>query len=187
MSARRGPLVTRRPRLPRWLRARFWRFAFRRLGWRLGLVPGVYLRHHHTGAVDLVIAGRCVPKTKWRYETMRADPCVYCGGKANTIDHIEPMARGGKYYTWRNQAPACTTCNHDKADLPLLRFLVERPTRSKGVRSSKGNSQRKLERRFVRHMLKPEKCPPPLRHPISDKLMAALEQVRARQDEAGGG
>ena len=41
--------------------------------------------------------------------------CGYCGGKADTIDHIKPKAQGGKH-TWRNVAAACRPCNGKKRD-----------------------------------------------------------------------
>lgn len=41
--------------------------------------------------------------------------CVYCGGKANTIDHVFPASRGGRS-SWENQAAACEPCNAFKAD-----------------------------------------------------------------------
>lgn len=41
--------------------------------------------------------------------------CVYCGSKANTVDHVLPASRGGKS-TWDNLAAACSPCNGFKAD-----------------------------------------------------------------------
>lgn len=41
--------------------------------------------------------------------------CVYCGGKANTVDHVFPASRGGRS-SWENQAAACEPCNAFKAD-----------------------------------------------------------------------
>lgn len=41
--------------------------------------------------------------------------CVYCGGKANTVDHVIPASRGGAN-SWENLAGACSPCNHSKAD-----------------------------------------------------------------------
>ena len=43
--------------------------------------------------------------------------CYYCGGsfsqEALTMDHIVPLARGGKS-TRGNVVPACKTCNNKK-------------------------------------------------------------------------
>ncbi|MFC5676626.1 HNH endonuclease [Aeromicrobium endophyticum] len=41
--------------------------------------------------------------------------CAYCGGKAETVDHIVPRSRGGAL-TWENAVAACLRCNHRKAD-----------------------------------------------------------------------
>ena len=41
--------------------------------------------------------------------------CAYCGGKADTVDHVVPRSRGGDH-TWENCVAACSTCNHRKAD-----------------------------------------------------------------------
>ena len=41
--------------------------------------------------------------------------CAYCGGTAETVDHIVPRSRGGGL-TWDNAVAACLRCNHRKAD-----------------------------------------------------------------------
>lgn len=41
--------------------------------------------------------------------------CVYCGGKADTIDHVQPRSRGGAH-TWENCVACCARCNTRKAD-----------------------------------------------------------------------
>ena len=41
--------------------------------------------------------------------------CGYCGQWGNTVDHILPQSRGGKY-TWMNTITACFKCNNVKAD-----------------------------------------------------------------------
>lgn len=45
----------------------------------------------------------------------RDGKCAYCGGKAETVDHIIPRSRGGML-TWDNAVAACTRCNHRKAN-----------------------------------------------------------------------
>ncbi|MCU1641710.1 MAG: hypothetical protein JWN03_1985 [Nocardia sp.] len=44
--------------------------------------------------------------------------CAYCGGKAETIDHVIPRSRGGPH-TWENCVASCAPCNHRKADKML--------------------------------------------------------------------
>lgn len=41
--------------------------------------------------------------------------CAYCGGKAETIDHVVPKSRGGAH-SWLNCVASCAKCNHRKAD-----------------------------------------------------------------------
>jgi 5-methylcytosine-specific restriction endonuclease McrA len=41
--------------------------------------------------------------------------CAYCGGKADTVDHVVPRSRGGEH-SWENCVAACSGCNHRKAD-----------------------------------------------------------------------
>lgn len=53
------------------------------------------------------------------------DPCVYCGGKAEHLDHIQPVTRGGEG-TWDNLAPACARCNQSKQTKSLLAFMLSR-------------------------------------------------------------
>ena len=54
--------------------------------------------------------------------------CGYCGGKADTIDHIVPRAQGGKN-TWENVTAACKSCNAKKgARTPEeMGWALERP------------------------------------------------------------
>lgn len=54
-----------------------------------------------------------------------ADPCVYCGQPATSLDHIDPIARGGDG-DLTNIAPSCGRCNSAKRDLPLLQFLIRK-------------------------------------------------------------
>lgn len=41
--------------------------------------------------------------------------CQYCGGHADSIDHVFPRSRGG-LHTWDNVAAACKPCNLTKRD-----------------------------------------------------------------------
>lgn len=71
-------------------------------------------------------AGRTKEGTEY-IEILRRDPCAYCGGRADAIDHIEPLARGGGN-TWENLASACGSCNSKKRDKVLLLFLLAQAT-----------------------------------------------------------
>lgn len=54
---------------------------------------------------------------------LRGDPCAYCGGPMEHIDHITPIARGG-VGTWDNLTAACSSCNQSKHTRTLLDFLL---------------------------------------------------------------
>ncbi len=41
--------------------------------------------------------------------------CGYCGGTANTIDHVLPRSRGGQD-SWENLVACCLRCNNVKGD-----------------------------------------------------------------------
>lgn len=41
--------------------------------------------------------------------------CQYCGGRADSIDHVMPRSRGGQH-AWENVAAACRSCNLTKRD-----------------------------------------------------------------------
>lgn len=41
--------------------------------------------------------------------------CAYCGGFANTIDHVLPRSRGGAD-SWENLVACCLKCNNVKGD-----------------------------------------------------------------------
>ena len=60
--------------------------------------------------------------------------CAYCGGKAETIDHVVPRSRGGTH-TWENCVACCARCNHKKADKLLAELgwpLRTMPTAPRG-------------------------------------------------------
>ncbi|GAA3839310.1 HNH endonuclease [Saccharothrix violaceirubra] len=81
--------------------------------------------------------------TRWRYArpprwsrrgVLRRDGhrCAYCGGPADTVDHITPLSRGGERTSWLNTVACCgraaRSCNSRKGDrLPAeagMRLLV---------------------------------------------------------------
>jgi 5-methylcytosine-specific restriction endonuclease McrA len=41
--------------------------------------------------------------------------CQYCGGRAESIDHVVPRSRGGEH-TWENVVACCRACNTHKRD-----------------------------------------------------------------------
>ncbi len=53
---------------------------------------------------------------------LHKDPCAYCGGECEHIDHIVPVDGGGTL-TVENVTAACGRCNVRKSTTPLLLFL----------------------------------------------------------------
>ena len=63
---------------------------------------------------------REVPLTRRAVLDRDGGLCVYCGVRADTIDHVRPRSRGGEHH-WANVVAACARCNHRKGD----RLLAE--------------------------------------------------------------
>lgn len=62
--------------------------------------------------------------------------CQYCGGKAASIDHVLPRAKGGAH-VWENVVAACLRCNNKKADKTLVQLgwvLPRKPFAPKDTR-----------------------------------------------------
>ena len=53
------------------------------------------------------------------------DPCSYCGGISDTIDHITALENGGRHQV-TNVTGCCFSCNSAKKDKSLFVFLAER-------------------------------------------------------------
>ncbi len=58
---------------------------------------------------------REVPLTRRAVLDRDRHTCVYCGVRADTIDHVRPRSRGG-LHSWTNVVAACARCNHRKGD-----------------------------------------------------------------------
>jgi len=50
------------------------------------------------------------------------EPCYYCGGTAESIDHLTPRSRGGTSHPG-NKAPACLRCNGMKGNMTYEEFV----------------------------------------------------------------
>jgi 5-methylcytosine-specific restriction endonuclease McrA len=55
-------------------------------------------------------------------DTLRRDPCSYCGVKNPHVDHIVARSRGGED-NWTNYTAACARCNLSKHDYALSTWL----------------------------------------------------------------
>jgi 5-methylcytosine-specific restriction endonuclease McrA len=70
---------------------------------------------------------REVPLTRRAVLDRDAHACVYCGLRADTIDHVRPRSRGGPHI-WTNVVAACARCNHRKGDRLLSELGWHLPT-----------------------------------------------------------
>lgn len=61
--------------------------------------------------------------------TVRGAPCVYCGDRATTRDHIIPKSSGGTD-SKRNGAPACHPCNNAKGSVHVRGIVAAKVHRS---------------------------------------------------------
>ncbi len=73
-------------------------------------------------------------QTQWWKNQLSAGVCHYCGQtfgpKELTLDHIVPVARGGKS-TRGNVVPACKTCNSDKKYYTPAELILRNQMNSK--------------------------------------------------------
>jgi len=60
---------------------------------------------------------RVLSRIPWQEAELRRDRnmCAYCGGYADTVDHVLPRCRGGGD-SWFNLVAACRYCNGLKGD-----------------------------------------------------------------------
>jgi len=60
-------------------------------------------------------SSRLIPVSRRGVLRRDASRCGYCGGSANTIDHVLPRSRGGAD-SWENLVACCLKCNNVKGD-----------------------------------------------------------------------
>lgn len=58
---------------------------------------------------------RTVPVTRRAVFGRDGHACQYCGGAAESLDHVLPRSRGGPH-TWENVVACCRSCNIRKGD-----------------------------------------------------------------------
>jgi 5-methylcytosine-specific restriction endonuclease McrA len=81
-----------------------------------------------------LLGSRKTPYSKYK-NSVRDDPCSYCGKQSEGIDHIVPKSAGGEN-TFHNLAGACSPCNSRKSSRPLLIFLLEELERKAQLRTA---------------------------------------------------
>lgn len=130
----------------------------------------------------LVIAGRVQKCVSWRALSLK-DPCVYCGGKAATMDHIVPRAHRGAN-RWSNMAPSCEACNYAKGCSRVLLFLLAKQPlyarygRPVSTPKTKSRALRKAQRQVARYLLYPDRCYRPLTYSLAGRILAAVERQK---------
>ncbi len=67
---------------------------------------------------------------KLRSWFLRQNPlCFYCQRQgratpATTVDHAQPVAKGGEFWDVENLRPACEACNYSKRDMTEKEFCA---------------------------------------------------------------
>lgn len=65
--------------------------------------------------------GAVLPISSRSLRRFRRGRCAYCPAVADTIDHVIPLARGGRHAEG-NLLPACRSCNSSKGDKLLIEW-----------------------------------------------------------------
>ena len=65
-----------------------------------------------------VPGSRNIPVSRRGVLRRDSNRCAYCSKSATTIDHVQPISRGGKD-TWENLVACCLRCNNKKGDKTL--------------------------------------------------------------------
>lgn len=60
-------------------------------------------------------SSRLIPVSRRGVLRRDGQRCGYCGGAANTIDHVQPRSRGGAD-SWENLVACCLRCNNAKGN-----------------------------------------------------------------------
>lgn len=63
---------------------------------------------------------------------MRSGSCVYCGGQADSVDHVRPLSRGGWEHE-SNLVPACRADNSSKGSKLLTEWNQAKVARAASV------------------------------------------------------
>lgn len=72
----------------------------------------------------LLQAADCGCVTPEKLLAIREAPCSYCGGTADTTDHLVSLTAGGRHCL-ENIVAACKPCNSRKGPMPLAEWLVK--------------------------------------------------------------
>ncbi len=122
---------------------------------------------------------KCYQREEWSV-VLRRDPCVYCGERGGTVEHVNPR---GPRSPVSNGVGACEKCNGERGSVPLIYYLIWRSTdRTESFNrwNFRCNAERiQIAQTNSKEWRKAQKNPPPekrastLRVQISEILRAA--------------
>lgn len=109
--------------------------------------------------------------------------CAFCGGAAETVDHVIPLSRGGSNFEG-NLLPACRRCNSARSDLLISEWLHGGRRRSDYVHRPELREARPKREATPRPRceLCGDECPPRRRRFCSDAC--SLEFFARQQRDA---
>lgn len=85
------------------------------------------MRRRHPSWVRLDSSDRIVREkrrvTFMEIQALKKDPCFWCGGPGGTVDHVIPIARGGRHAIG-NLVGCCEPCNNAKGDMLPIEFKI---------------------------------------------------------------
>lgn len=67
--------------------------------------------------------GRCGGRSEGDAYLLK-DPCCYCGGRSDSIEHVIPVSLGGQSH-YGNKVGACRLCNSRRSRQPFMPWLVK--------------------------------------------------------------
>jgi 5-methylcytosine-specific restriction endonuclease McrA len=79
------------------------------------------------------VGGRATRMTRYVLER-DGYVCCWCGGRADTAEHIVPQSLGGAIWDPGNLAAACRACNCNRGNRPRPSRVPARPSRAWGTR-----------------------------------------------------
>jgi len=92
---------------------------------------------------DAIYLDQLCPKINdknWRdsLHKITNNKCIYCGESSESVDHLQPLSKGGKSIT-SNCVPCCLSCNGKKSDYNVLDWYRKQdfydPRRAMAIRA----------------------------------------------------
>lgn len=110
-------------------------------GWSKDMNGALFVKStgEYAGEVTIRRRNKGAKVGTWRRQDLLKIPCYFCGGKAESIDHFIPRAKGGTSAR-ENLVSACCACNNLKSDktydelIEFCRQIQTRPCLSTSLR-----------------------------------------------------